>query len=179
MAAAAAVIIPAGLAWACVAVVGFTVNPTTVQPGGTVTATGRDFAPGAPIEIHLDSPTGRLLATLPPHNNSVMQNTWNLPVPIPTDVPNGEHVLVATQDYHNMNAGVPARATISVGTAAAPAATPQARPVKASVDTGPSAASLILIGLGVAAAALLLAGLITLAASRRPTAGEAQSVRTS
>jgi hypothetical protein len=176
-AAAAALLVPAGLAWACVAVVSFTVNPSSVQPGGKVTVTGRDFAPGAPIEVHLDSPTGRLLATLPPHNNSVMQNSWNLDVPIPADVSNGEHVLVATQDYHNMNAGVPARATISVGTGAPPAATPAARPINASVDTGPSGASLALIALGVAAGALLLAGLITLAASRRSSPGQAEPVR--
>lgn len=174
----AAVVIPAGLAWACVAVVSFTVSPSSVQPGGKVTVTGRDFAPGAPIEVHLDSPTGQLLATLPPHSNSVMQNSWNLDVPIPANVSTGQHVLVATQDYHNMNAGVPARATIYVGTGSPPAVTPEARPVVASVDTGPSGASLALIALGVAAAALLLAGLITLAASRRPS-GEAQPVRTS
>ncbi len=77
-----------------------------------------------------------------------------------------------------MNAGVPARATIYVGSGSPAPVTPAVRPVAPSVDTGPSAASLALIALGVAAAALLLAGLITLAASRRPS-GEAQPVRTS
>lgn len=176
MAAAAAVIVPAGLASACVTLIGFTVNPSSVQPGGTVTVTGRDFAPGAPIDIHLDSATGKILATFPPHTNSVMMNTWNLEVPIPADTPKGQHLLVATQDYHNMNAGVPARATLFVGVPAVSAAQPEARPAKVSVATGPSAASLLLIGLGVALVALLVAGGIVAATSRRP-GGEAQPVR--
>jgi hypothetical protein len=179
MAMAAGVMVPAAAAFACVAVVALTVSPQSVQPGGNVSVTGRDFAPGAPIEIHLDSPTGKLLATQPPHNNSVMMNQWTLNVPIPGDVPKGEHFLVATQDYHNMNAGVPARATVYVGVPAAGTVQPVARPTKLDVAKGPSVASVLLIGLGVAAAALLLAGALTLAASRRPPQPEAQSVRTS
>ena len=176
---AAAGVVPAAIAWACVAVVALTANPQSVQPGGTVAVTGRDFAPGAPIEIHLDSPTGRLIATQPPHSNSVMQNQWTLNVPIPADVPKGEHLLVATQDYHNMNAGVPARATIYVGQPAVAPAPPTGRPTKVDVSTGPSTASLLLIGLGVAAAALLVAALLSLAASRRPPQPEAQPARAS
>jgi hypothetical protein len=173
-----AVIVPAGLAWACVGLVSFTVNSSSVQPGGTVTVAGREFAQGAPVEIHLDSPTGRLLTTAPPPNTT-MTSQWTWDVLIPADVPKGQHVLVATQDYHNMNAGVPARATIYVGTAAVAPAEPAARPTKVSVGTGPSAASLVLIGLGVAAGGLLLAGLLTLAASRRPPQGQAAPVKAS
>jgi hypothetical protein len=179
MVAAGAVVVPAAIVSACVAVVALTASPASVQPGGTVAVTGRDFAPGAPIEIHLDSPTGRLLGTQPPHTNSVMMNQWTLNVPIPADVPKGEHLLVATQDYHNMNAGVPARATVYVGQPAVAPAPPGARPAKVEVSTGPSTASLLLIGLGVAAVALLLAGLLSLAASRRPPQPEAQPARAS
>lgn len=143
-----------------------------------MTLTGREFAQGAPIEIHLDSPTGRLLTTVPP-TNTTMTSQWTWDVPIPADVPKGEHFLVATMDYHNMNAGIPARATIFVGVPAVTPGPPAARPTKVDVSTGPSFASLALIGLGVAAGALLLAGLITLSASRRPSPGQAQPVRTS
>ena len=179
MVAAAGALVPVAVVYACVAVVSLTVGPQSVEPGGTVAVTGKDFAPGAPIEIHLDSPTGRLLATQPPHNNSVMQNSWTLNVPIPADVPKGQHFLVATQDYHNMNAGVPARATVYVGAPAAAPPQPVARPTKVDVSKGPSAVSLLLIGLGVAGAGLLLAGLLTIAASRRPPQPEAQRVTTS
>jgi hypothetical protein len=175
MVVAAASLVPAAIAWACVAVVALTASPQSVQPGGSVAVTGRDFAPGAPIEIHLDSPTGRLLATQPAHKNSVMMNSWTLNVPIPADVSKGQHVLVATEDYHNMNGGVPARATIFVGeSVAAPAPSP-ARPAGVPVSSGPSAASLILIGLGAAAVALLVAGMWSLAASRRSPQPEARS----
>ena len=174
----AAALVPAAVAWACVAVVALTVAPQSVDPGGTVAVTGKNFAPGAPIEIRLDSPTGRLLGTVPPHNNSVMMNTWTLDVQIPADTQRGEHFLVASQDYHNMNAGVPARATVYVGTPAA-ATQAAARPTQFDVDKGPSVVSLLLIGLGVAAAALLLAGLLSLAASRRPPQPEAERVTTS
>jgi hypothetical protein len=179
LAAAAGALIPAAIASACVALVALNVNPQSVQPGGTVAVTGRDTAPGAPIEIHLDSPTGRLLATNPPHNMSVMQGVWTLNVTIPADVPPGEHFLVAAQDYHNHNAGMPARATIYVGQPAPAPAAPAARPTTLDVSTGPSAASLALVGLGVAAGAVLIAALVFLAASRRPSQPGAQAARTS
>lgn len=147
-----------------------------------MSVTGRDFAPGADVEVHLDTPTGRLLATQPAFNQSVMQSVWTLNVPIPADVSAGQHVLVATQDYHNHNAGTPARAAISVGQPAPGPVTPAARPTTLEASSGPSAVALLLTGLGVAAVALLVAGLWSLAASRRapqpqaqPAAGPARS----
>ena len=53
--AALAVVVPASLAWACVAPVSLTTATPTVQPGGTVHIIGRETAPGAPIEIRLNS----------------------------------------------------------------------------------------------------------------------------
>jgi hypothetical protein len=100
-----------------------------------------------------------------------MTSKFTVDVPIPADVPNGQHVLVATQQYHNMNAGIPARAIVYVG-AAAPAPPVQAalapRPAAVTASSGPSALSLALIGLSVAAAGLLLAGAWSLVAARRP-----------
>lgn len=66
--AAVAVLEPAGLAWACVGLMSLTTDSSTVQPGGTVTVLGKEFAQDEPIEIHLDSPTGPVLATVPPPN---------------------------------------------------------------------------------------------------------------
>jgi hypothetical protein len=50
-----AVLVPASLAWACVAPQSLTTSSPTVQPGGTVHIIGRESGPGAPIEIHLDA----------------------------------------------------------------------------------------------------------------------------
>jgi len=38
-------------------------GPGPSKPGGTVNVSFKEFAQGAPIEVHLDSPTGPLLAT--------------------------------------------------------------------------------------------------------------------
>jgi hypothetical protein len=169
MVAAVGVMVPAGLAWACVGLISLTTGSSTVPPGGTVTVIGREFAQGAPVDIHLDSPTGPILATAPPPDTT-MTSQWRVDVPIPADIKPGPHVLVATQQYHNMNAGAPARAIIHVGTS--PPAVGQAattpRPSQVLVSSGPSAVTLLLIGVGAAAGALLLAGLWYVAAARRP-----------
>lgn len=173
--AAAGVVVPAGLAWACVAVMSLTTVSPTVQPGGTVTVIGREFAQGAPVEIHLDSPTGPLLTTAPPPTTT-MTSKFNWDVPIPANTPYGQHVLFAVQNYHNMNASVP-RSVIYVGVQPPPAAAPAARPASLAVGSGPSGVSLVLLGLGVAAAGLILAGLWNLAAGGRRSGPEAQPVK--
>lgn len=176
--AASGALLPAAIAWACVTLVQLTASPSGVQAGGTVTVTAVDTAPGAPIEIHLDSPTGPLLATVPPHTESVMTGTWTTNVTIPADTSAGEHFLVATQDYHNMNSGMPARATIYVNQPVpATGQTPPPRPTTLEVGSGPSAASLLLLGTGVAAGVLLVAALLFLTASRRQS--QAQPARVS
>lgn len=171
-----ALMVPAAFAWACVGIMVFTTSASSVAPGGTVLARGGGFAQDAPIDIHLDSPTGLILATVPPPP-STMTSRFEIPVTIPADVPTGSHLLVATQAYHHMNAGAPARATIYVGPnvsePAVPAPTAAERPMTLAVDSGPNAAFLGLIGLGVAAGGLFLAGFVTLLAARRGPRAEA------
>jgi hypothetical protein len=164
--AALTILVPAGLAWACVGVVALTTSSSSVQAGGKVTVFGKEFAEGAPIDIHLDSPTGPVLATVPPPTDT-MTSQWNIEVTIPPGTPNGQHFLVATQVYHYMNAGAPARAAISVGTPAPAPPGPAARPAKVSVQSAPSAAALILIALGVAVVGLAGAGVFAVVSSRR------------
>lgn len=161
------VALPAGLAFACVGVMSLTTEVTRVEPGGTVPVTGRGFAQAAPVEIRLDSPSGQLLATAPPPM-STMTSVFTIPVVIPADVPKGQHLLVAVQNYHHMNAGSPARATIQVG-AEAPVlgAGEDVRPTALTEGSGPGGGLLLLIGLGVAAAGLLLAGFVNLLVARR------------
>lgn len=168
MVAAAIFVVPAALAWACVGIISLNVASSRVDPGGTVTVTGREFAEGAPVEIRLDSATGPVLATAPPPTTT-MTSSFRLDVRIPPDVKPGPHVLVATQHYHNMNAGAPARAMIHVGTAPPVALAGEATGARAPgliARSGPSAVSLLLIGLGAAAASLMLAAFWNLAASR-------------
>lgn len=166
MASAAAVLVPAGLAWACLGLISLTTSSPTVQPGGTVTVTGRNFAQGSPVAIHLDSPTGPVLATVPPPSKT-MTSQFSLDVAIPADVPPGQHVLVATQEYHNMNAGAPARALLSVGTAPPPAPGSAARPARLIASSGPSKAALVSIAVAVALVGLILAALANRSAARR------------
>ena len=149
-------LVPAGLAWACVAPVSLTTASPTVQPGGTITVIGRETAPGAPIEIRLNSPDGPVLATVTGQPGG-MSAKWEHPVTIPPNTPYGKHVLYAVQNYRNMNAVIP-RALIYVGTVPDPPPTPEPRAASLDVGSGPSVPGLLLLGLAVAAAGLLLAG---------------------
>lgn len=160
-----ALAVPAGLAWACVGVVSLTNNSPTVQPGGTITVTGREFAAKVPVDIHLDSPTGPILVTAP-GPDSTMNSKFTVAVPIPANITPGPHVLLASQDHHDMNSGQPARTVFSVGGSPPGAAAPPARPVGMESSSGPSTASLVLIGLGVAIAGLAVAGVWTLLGTR-------------
>lgn len=166
MAAASVVLVPAGLAWACIGLISLTTSSSTVQPGGTVTVTGRNFAQGAPVAIHLDSPTGPVLVTAPAPSKT-MTSQFSVDVPIPPDVQTGQHALVATQEYHNMNVGAPARALINVGTAPGALPAPAPRPARLMTKPGPNVASLALIAGAVAVGGLMLAALANKSASGR------------
>ncbi|MGI9120070.1 MAG: hypothetical protein ACR2G7_08130 [Acidimicrobiales bacterium] len=160
---------PAGVAWACVGIMSLTTSASSVQPGGTVTVFGREFAQKEPVEIHLDSPTGPLLATAPPPE-STMTSRFEVMATIPADVGRGPHLLVATQNYHHMNAGAPARASIFVGTEAPAPASPPSRPTGVVMRSTTNGVALALIGLAVAAGGLIVAGLLQRRSSdqRRP-----------
>ena len=164
--AVAALVFPAALAWGCVAVVSLTNSTRTVQPGGTVSVTGREFAMNVPVTIHLDSPTGPILATAPPPS-STMNSSFTIDVPIPGNISTGQHFLVAKQDHHDMNSGQPARTVFHVGAAPPTPAAPRSRPVALEVGSGPSATSLILIGLGVMVVGLAASGAWAVASKRR------------
>ena len=167
---AMALVVPAGLAWACVAPVSLTTANNKVQPGGSVTVIGRETAPGAPIEIRLNAPDGPVLATVtgqPGGMSAKWEHTFNLP----PDIPYGKHVLYGVQNYRNMNGTIP-KATIYVGVEPDPAPTPEPRASSLDVGSGPSALSLVLLGLGAAAVGLLaVGGLSAVAASRGSSRG--------
>jgi hypothetical protein len=175
MVAALAILVPAGLAWACVGLVVFnTTGSPIVQPGGTVEVFGGEFARGKPVNIHLDSPDGPILATVPDPMPSTMTSRFTLQVPIPPDITPGQHLLVANQEHYDMNAGIPARAAIYVNTQPPVAPTPSARATSLTVGDAPSPTNFVLIGLGVAAAGLLLAAVAAKAADRRSSPSQTE-----
>jgi hypothetical protein len=52
-----AAVMPASLVWAGAAPLSRATARPTVQPGGTITDTGRETALGAPVEVRLNRPT--------------------------------------------------------------------------------------------------------------------------
>lgn len=164
--AALLVLVPAAVVWACVGVVSLTSSSSSVQPGGTLQVTGREFAQSVPIQIHLDSPTGPVLATVPGPDDT-MTSKFTVSVTVPANIPSGQHFLVATQDQHDMNSGAPARSVFYVGTSPPGTDAVPARPATLAASSGPGAATLIFIGLAVAVVALVVAALITVASSGR------------
>ena len=149
-AALAATAVTAVVVYACIGVVSLEASPASVQPGGSITLTGKDFVPDAPILLHLDSVSGPVIFTVPSSQGDVMTSHFSITVPIPSSIPNGTHVLVATQAEHDMNGGNPARTVIYVGTAAAVQSAATARPATALIDNGPGIGVLALIALAAA-----------------------------
>ncbi len=148
-----------------------------MQPGGTLTVTGREFAGGVPVQIHLDSATGPVLATVAGTQvKGTMTSSWTQMVTVPSGISSGPHLLLATQDQHDMNSGAPARAVFYVATNPPAPAAVQARPPALAVSSGPSATGLVVIGLLVAGAALLVAGLGIYLASRGSARTRSQAV---
>jgi len=174
------VLLPASAAWACLSLAGITTGGGSVAPGGTLTLSGVEFGSN-PVQVHLDSLDGPVLATATPDAKS---GNFTQAVTLPADVPAGQHVLMATEAAATANGkndgaatGVPARAVIQVGNSVAAAAAP-ARPLALASNSGTGVATLALIALVVAAAGLFLAGAVSMAASRRRRP-EAETVKRS
>lgn len=165
-----ALAVPAVVAYACVGLIGLSASPTSVQSGGTLTLTGLDFVPAVPVLIHLDTIDGPVITTVTKMTGNVMNSQFHETITVPSSVTPGQHVLIATQDAHNMNGGNPGRAVIYVGQAAPAASGPEARPASATLDTGPSWSILALIALGAAVVGLIVFGFFALRQPRRPSA---------
>jgi hypothetical protein len=164
-------LVPASMSSACIFLASFSISPASVQPGGSLTVDGIRFGIN-PVDIRLDSPTGRLLSTVVPDGRN-----FHAQVTIPPDVGAGRHVLVASQapetaDGRNNGSaqGVPAQAVFQVGTPAPPAAATRGRPVQ--VANRVSIGVLLLVGAAVAGVGLIVGALTSRAVShgRRPAA---------
>ncbi|MCA1844793.1 MAG: hypothetical protein LC792_16680 [Actinobacteria bacterium] len=155
----------ASTSWACIFLGGITASPASVQPGSSLNIKGLSFGSN-PVELHLDTLTGTVLATVTPD----AKGNFTQAVTIPQNVGTGSHIVVATEaaatpDGSNSGSaqGVPSRAMFQVGTAP-PAAASTARPVQVAKSVGFGA--LVLIAVAVCCAGLLLGGAISLLASR-------------
>jgi hypothetical protein len=164
------------------------VTPSQVRPGEEVAVYGtRGFGFTNPVEVRFDAPDGPVLGSFQPTNEPYAPFGPGT-VRIPEGLAPGTYSLWATQllsPAEKHIRGVPARSTITV---LGPGGTPV---LGAQVGTlgdegsaglarqkGPSAWSLVLVGLGVAGVAVFIAGLFVAASSRRtPTAAEPMKSR--
>jgi len=169
--AGAAILLYASTSWACIFLAGITISGGSVQPGGTITVNGFSFGSN-PVDLHLDSLTGSVLATAMPDN----KGNFTQAVTVPSNVNNGTHIIVATEAAASPDGlndgssqGVPSRAIFQVGTAPAPsgAAGPRS-PVNVASSVG--VGTLIIIGVAVACVGVFIGGVVSLAVSRRPEA---------
>lgn len=167
LAAFCAAMVPAAIVYACIGVVGLTTSPTFVQPGGTVTVSGKDFVNDKPVVLHLDSIDGPVIFTVPSSAGDVMTSHFSVSVTIPSTVSTGAHVLVAVQPEHDMNSGNPARAALYVGTPPGNSQVTTTRPASAIIDDGPGIGGLTLIAVAAAAFGLLLFIVFAAVAGRR------------
>ena len=180
-----ALLIPAAIAWACLPVASLKTNLATIQAGQPVNVIGSEFYGTNPVQIHLNTLTGPVLATFTPDSNG----SFSGPVTIPADTPAGPAVLVATEaaatatGNGGSSPGVPTRTVVQVvgpGGSAPLAVAPSGQGRPAGVVTSSSAVStgaLLLVGLGVFGIALFLAGGVALATSGRRRQTEAERIR--
>ena len=174
-------VVPTSPAWAP-HVAQLQVTPTQVRPGEQVSVFGpRGYGRTNPVEIRWDSETGPVLGTFQPDQQRFAQ--WGPgTVTIPADATAGRHVLFATQELPDADAGIrgiPARTVIEVlgpasipvvGAPLSPPVGARAERVEVTDDDGVPAAAVLLVGLGVAGVAMFAAGTASAVARRRSTA---------
>ncbi len=160
------------------------VTPTQVRPGEHVSVFGpRGYGRTNPVQIRFGSETGPVLGSFQPDQQRFAQ--WGPgTVTIPADAPAGRHVLVATQELADADAGIrgiPARTVIEVlgpagvpvvGAPLSPPVEARAEGVEVTDDDGVPVAAVLLVGLGVAGVAMFAAGSATAVARRRPAGAE-------
>jgi len=153
------------------------VTPSQVKPGQQVTVYGpRGYARTNPVEVRWNSPTGPVLGTFQPNEESYAQFGPG-PVTIPADARPGTYQLFATQQLTPADTyirGIPSHATVEVvGVGGAPTLgagpAPQSQPEAVGLEKheGVDSGRFAIIAFGVAGIALFLAGAGAILASRR------------
>ena len=174
--AAAAVVVAAAGAWACVSGPSVTFNTATIKPGETITANMRDFRKVDPVQVRWNDLSAPVLATFE-SNGSGAPFTGTFTVP--ADAKPGNYVVIFSQsspDGKVSQAPVRALLTVVGPGGANPVVGAPLSPVDAdrpaglvSEDNSVSAGTLALVALGVGGVGMFLAGMAALFAGRRPT----------
>jgi hypothetical protein len=170
---AAALVIAASAAWACVSGPVVNLSTVTAKPGDQVTLTGTGFRQADPIQVRWNALDGPVVAQVakPGSDQTV---TANFMVP-PGTVP-GSYVVIVSQTRDNKPTLSPVRAVLNVvgpsGQApvlGASSTSDDADRIPALVqsDDNVSNGTLALVALGVAGIGMFAAGVAALAVSRR------------
>ena len=182
--AAAAVVLAAAGAWACVSGPSVTFNTATVKPGETVTATLRDFRKADPIQVRWNDLGAPVLASFESNGSGT---PFSGTFAVPADAKPGNYVVIFSQSAPDGKVSqAPVRALLTVGGAggANPVIGAPVSPVDAdrpvglvTEDNSVSAGTLALVALGVGGVGMFLAGMAALFAGRRDQAPQAAPAR--
>ena len=182
---AAAGVLLASAAWACVS--GPVVNLSTIsaKPGQEVTITGTGFQTGNQANVRWNALDGPVLATVaPPVTGGNLSATFT----VPQGTQPGSYVVIVTQTKEDGSLSLsPIRAVMSVtgdagaqpvvGAPAATADTSARANGLVRDDESISMGTLALVALGVGGVGMFLAGMAALFAGRRGSAPEAAKAR--
>ena len=182
---AAAGVVMAATAWACVSGPVANLSTISAKPGQEVGITGTGFQTGNQAVVRWNALDGPVLATVAP---PITGGTLDAKFTVPEGTKPGSYVVVVTQTRADGSLSLsPIRAVMSVtgdaGTApvvGAPAATADTSARAnglARDDDSVSTGTLALVALGVGGVGMFLAGMAALFAGRRGSAPEAARAR--
>ena len=100
------------------------INPTIVEPGGTVTVTGSGFCPSSTVTIRIKSDQGNTVATFSAVADST--GSFSTPVTVPSNLPAGRYTIETSGTDSGCQTARVLSANFTVRTAAAAAAQPRA-----------------------------------------------------
>jgi len=157
------------------------VTPSQVKAGDQVTVYGpRGYGKTNPVEVRWNSPSGPVLGSFAPNDESYAQFGPGT-VTIPGDATPGTYQLFATQQLtpgETYIRGIPSRATIQVtgvggppAVSAAPTGSANQAPVLLQENGGTDGAELALAAFGMLGLALFVAGAAAIIAHRRSNRG--------
>lgn len=183
--AAAAGVLSASAAWACVSGPVMNLAPVSAKPGQEVTVSGTAFQTGNQVIVRWNALEGPVLATVaPPITDGRMSATFT----VPQGTRPGSYVVIVTQNKADGSLSLsPVRAVMSVtgdvgaqpvvGAPAATADTSARADGLVGDDESISMGTLALVALGVGGVGMFLAGMAALFAGRRGSAPEAAKAR--
>lgn len=181
--AAAAVVIAAATAWACVSGPSLNLSTVNAKPGQEVQISGRDFNKVDPVAVRWNALDGPVLGTFETvaATGNAFGRSFDGRITVPADAKAGSYVLIATQtNPEGKMSQMPVRALLTVTpeggaqpiVGAAPSQTDRQDRLVTS-DDSIGGGTLALVALGVAGVGMFIAGMAALFAGRPTSAPEA------